>query len=67
MKPHKPILELLDIKNPKEVGMIFDLVCANNYFAGQFDLNIPVDESRQVFEHIKNLLAKKKSSRPKRR
>jgi hypothetical protein len=57
-KAHKPILELLDIKDPKEVDMIFDMVCANNYFAGQFDLNIPVDESREVFKHIKKLLKK---------
>lgn len=58
MKENAVILELLKIRSPKKVDEIFDLLCANNYFAGQFGLNIPVDESRKVFAHIKKLLKK---------
>ena len=49
---------LLRIRNPKRVDEMFDLVCAGNYFAGQFNGQIPVEESRKVFEHIKKLLSK---------
>lgn len=50
INPHKMILKL---KDPLQ---IFDLTCANNYFAGKFNLNIPVDNSREAFERIKELL-----------
>ena len=38
---------------------IFGLVCAANYFAGNFNANMPVDESRKAFERIKKLLKSK--------
>lgn len=34
----------------------FDMICAYNYFAGQFGQQIPVTESRDAWEHIKKLL-----------
>ena len=48
--PHDMIMKL---KDPDE---IFDLVCAANYFAGNFNQNMPVDESRKAFKRIKKLL-----------
>ena len=44
------------IKRLKDPDQIFDLVCAANYFAGNFNANIPVDESRKAFKRIKQLL-----------
>lgn len=43
-------------KGVKEPGLLFDLVCARNWFAGNLNQNIPVDESRQVFREIKRLI-----------
>jgi len=48
--PHDLIMKL---KNPLE---IFDLVCAANYFCGNFNQPMPVDQSREAFERIKLLL-----------
>lgn len=45
--------QILRLKNPLR---IFDLVCLRNYFAGRFDLNVPVDDSRKAFERIKKLI-----------
>jgi hypothetical protein len=54
MKKNKTPYELiLKLKDPLE---IFDLVCAANYFAGNFNQNMPVDESRKAFDRIKQLL-----------
>ena len=50
MKPYKDILKM---KNPDEM---FNLLIAFIYFAGKFDMNIPVDESREIFEAIKKRL-----------
>jgi hypothetical protein len=44
----------------KDADRIFDWICALNYFAGQFNNNCPVDESRRVFERIKELLKESK-------
>jgi allantoicase len=44
---------IMKLKDPDQ---IFDLVCSANYFAGQFNNNIPVDDSRKAFERIKELL-----------
>lgn len=52
-----PIDRICELKNPDQM---FDLICATNYFAGQFDGNIPIDDSRKVFERIKSLLRKAK-------
>ena len=49
--PHEMILKL---KDPLE---IFDLVCGANYFCGNFNQPMPVDESRKAFDRIKELLA----------
>ena len=48
--PHDLIMKL---KDPLE---IFDLVCAANYFCGNFNQPMPVDQSREAFERIKLLL-----------
>lgn len=52
-KNHTPYDMIMKLKNPDE---IFDLVCAANYFAGNFNQNIPVDNSRKAFKRIKELL-----------
>ena len=52
--PHDFIMEL---KDPLE---IFDLVCASNYFCGNFNQPMPVDNSREAFERIKLLLSDNK-------
>lgn len=48
--------------------LLFDLVCAQNWFAGNLDQKIPVEKSREVFRGIKELLTapkrKKKVSKP---
>ena len=49
------------IRGLKDPDQIFDLVCAANYFAGNFNANVPVEESRKAFGVIKKLL--KKSNR----
>ncbi len=46
---------LLKLKDPMQ---IFDLTCANCYFAGRFNGQMPVDESRECFERIKELIIK---------
>ncbi len=48
--PHDLIMKL---KDPDE---IFDLVCVANYSCGNFNQQIPVDESRKAFKRIKKLL-----------
>ena len=45
-----------DIRRLRNPDRIFDLICASNYFAGQFNSNMPVEESRKSFERIKKLL-----------
>ena len=52
--PHDLIMKL---KDPLE---IFDLVCAANYFCGNFNQPMPVDQSREAFERIKLLLSDNK-------
>lgn len=52
-KNQTPYDMIMKLKNPDE---IFDLVCAANYFAGNFNQNIPVDNSRKAFKRIKELL-----------
>jgi hypothetical protein len=37
----------------------FDMVCAYNYFCGQFDNKAPVDKNREVWAHFKKLLLNK--------
>lgn len=44
------------IKGLKDPGQIFDLICAANYFCGNFNQNMPVDNNREAFEIIKKLL-----------
>ncbi len=47
------------IKGLRDPDEIFDLICAANYFAGNFNNNMPVDESRKAFKQIKKLLKKR--------
>lgn len=48
---------LLNHKDPAEV---FDLAIYGAYIAGHLGADIPTEESREVFEHLKTLLASKK-------
>lgn len=41
------------ITNP---DMLFDMICARNWFNGNLDGKIPVDESRQAYLYLKELL-----------
>jgi hypothetical protein len=54
MKAYKtPYDMIMTLKDPDE---IFDLVCAANYFCGNFNNQMPVEESRKAFKRIKKLL-----------
>lgn len=53
--------ELYKMKGKDKVDRMFDMVCAVNYFAGQYQQNMPVDESRKVFDQIKKILSKTNS------
>lgn len=51
-----PFWPLLRMTSDKHIDEIFDLVCAYNYFAGRFGNKAPVEESRLVFEHLKEMI-----------
>lgn len=54
MRSHRTPWDMMKtLKNPDE---IFDLVCAANYFCGNFNSPIPVEDSRKAFKRIKKLL-----------
>lgn len=54
MKKNKTPYDLIcKMKDPLE---IFDLVCSANYFAGNFNQNVPVEESRRCFDRIVKLI-----------
>ncbi len=55
----KAILELKKMKDP---ALMFDFVCAANYFAGNAGAKMPVEDSRQVYEKIVQLIIKKNKS-----
>lgn len=38
---------------PKNPDGLFDLICARNWFSGNLNANIPVEESRAAFEVLK--------------
>ena len=57
MKKYKTPYDM--ICKMKDPDQIFDLICSANYFAGNYNQNIPVDESRRAFERIKKLLTTK--------
>lgn len=50
---------ILDLKKMEDPDLMFDFVCAANYFAGNAGAKIPVEESRQVYEKIVQLIIKK--------
>lgn len=54
MKKNKTPYEM--IVKMKDPDQIFDLICSANYFAWNFNQNMPVDESRKAFGRIKELL-----------
>jgi 5-formaminoimidazole-4-carboxamide-1-beta-D-ribofuranosyl 5'-monophosphate synthetase len=41
--------------NVQDPDQLFDLICVKNYMAGQFDRNLPVDESRKEFQEVLRL------------
>lgn len=44
------------IMHLKDVDEAFDLICATFYFAGQFNIKMPVSQARHAFGRIKKLL-----------
>jgi hypothetical protein len=53
--PHEMIMKM---KDPLQ---IFDMVCAANYFAGNFNQPMPVDNSSRCEQTVKSLLILQKS------
>lgn len=53
-----PLDYILRKRTAKGLDEDIDLLCATNYFAGQFDNPIPVEKNREVWAHIKKLLTK---------
>ena len=53
MKKCDPWKAMLRRKDPDR---LFDMIVAGNYFAGQFDGDMPVEQSRKAFARIKKLL-----------
>lgn len=53
---------ILDLKKMKDPDLMFDFVCAANYFAGNAGAKMPVEDSRQVYEKIVQLIIKKNKS-----
>ena len=53
MKNKTPYELINRLKDPDE---IFDLICSANYFCGNFNSPMPVEDSRKAFERIKKLL-----------
>jgi hypothetical protein len=49
---------ILKLRSKSKVDMAFDLLLANAYFRGQFNGMMPVEDSREAFEHLKKLLGK---------
>lgn len=58
MDKRHPLSWIKRLRTANKIDQAFDLLIANSYFAGQFGQQIPVDESRECFEHIKRLLKK---------
>jgi hypothetical protein len=54
---------LRTIKGLKDPDQIFDLICVANYFAGNFDQKIPVNESREAFEVLKKIILKSRENK----
>lgn len=50
---------ILDLKKMKDPDLMFDFVCAANYFAGNAGAKMLVEDSRQVYEKIVKLIIKK--------
>lgn len=46
----------------KDPDLMFDFVCAANYFAGNAGAKMPVEDSRQVYKKIVQLILKKNKS-----
>jgi hypothetical protein len=62
MKINHPLSSIL--RKRKYNQFDFDLVIANAYFSGQFGRNIPVEESREVIQHLVRLAIKKSNQHP---
>jgi len=59
MNKKHTLKHILKLTSTREIDSAFDLLIANSYFAGQFDLDIPVEESRDCWEHLKKIITKK--------
>ena len=61
MNDKHPLDYILRLRKPKEqdIDSAFDMVCAQNYFTGQFGGSIEVEKNRQVWSKLKELLNKK--------
>lgn len=59
MKSEHPLDYILRMRKPKmqDIDSAFDMVCASNYFNGQFNGNIEVDKNREIWAKLKQLLS----------
>jgi hypothetical protein len=56
MKKYKLPKVYIGVKNPET---LFDMICARNWFCGNLDSNIPVDESREAYHAMKEMILDK--------
>jgi len=56
MKKRKIRAKLPYPLNLQEPDRLFDLICFENYIAGQMGQNIPVDKSREVYKELAKLI-----------
>lgn len=43
-------------KGITDPDMLFDMICTRNWFCGNLDANIPVEESRAAYQELKRLI-----------
>ncbi len=58
MKKEKTYGWILRKKKLKDLTGMLDYICTANYFDGKFGNKIRVEENREAFEHIINLINK---------
>jgi hypothetical protein len=58
MKKNHPLKYIL--RRRKIRDMDFDLVITHAYFCGKFGHNIPIDETRECWEHFKKVFNQNK-------
>lgn len=58
MEKNHPLGYILRMRKPNEnkIDMALDLIVATAYFDGQFRNKVPVEETREAFNHLKKLI-----------